>query len=228
MKDKSITSLERCAIIILCILSTSFASAKKKEIITVKEGDPLILLQEKKTAIFEIDYSQMMVTDGKDHDYDLVFSEWMIAQDEDDDEWTKDWVKKDSVECNQAFRDNFNDEIKHGMKLTKIGKDYKVILRFSMINFGKKRSVANKVAGVFLGGVSTLMSNAVASGELEVRDLKTGEVKLVLAFNDLVGEEAYTQVTRFKGIFENLCEQINDFLKDYQKKQKKQQNKESE
>ena len=87
-------------------------SAKKKsEIFTIIQGDPLVILQEKKTAVFEIDYSKMMVTDGKDHDNDLPFHEWMISQDEDDDEWLKDWKEKDSVECNKAFRDYFNDEI---------------------------------------------------------------------------------------------------------------------
>ena len=189
--------------------------------INLKQGDPLILLQEKKTAIFEIDYSQMMVTNGKDHDYDLPFAEWMISQDEDDDEWTKDWEKKDSAECSQAFRDYFNDEIKHGMRLTKLGKDYKVTLRFSMMFFGKEKSTARKIVGTVLGGLGNLRTQAQASGELEVQDLKTGETVLVLGFNDLVGEEGYTQITRFKGIFENLSEQIQDFLKKYQKQQKK-------
>lgn len=201
----------------MVLLTANCGFAKKKQIITIKEGDPLILLQEKKTAVFEIDYSQMMVTDGKDHDNDLIYREWMIAQDEDKDRWTDDWVKKDSVECNIAFRDKFNDEIEKGIKLTKIGKDYKVILRFSMIYLGKHKGAT---VGI-LFGARTLMDKAVASGELEVRDLKSDETKLIIAFDDLVGEEAYTQMKRFKGVFENLGEEINDFLEDYQKQQKK-------
>lgn len=213
--------LKRCTVFLLMIISASCVVAKKKQIITVKEGDPLILLQEKKTAVFEIDYSQMMVTDGKDHENDLPYRDWMIVQDEDKDRWTDDWIKKDSVECNIAFRDNFNDEIKKGMKLTKIGKDYKVILRFSMIYLGKH---GKALVGI-LFGARNMMDTAIASGELEVRDLKSGEVKLILSFDDLVGEEAYSQMSRFKGVFENLCEEINDYLEDFQKQQKKQDKK---
>lgn len=213
--------IKKSAILLLMIFTASCVVAKKKEIITLKEGDPLILLQEKKTALFEIDYSQMMVTDGKDHDNDLSYREWMIVQDEDKDRWTDDWVKKDSVECNKSFRDNFNDEIKKGIKLTKIGKDYKVILRFTMMYLGKHGSVG---VGI-LFGARGLMDTAVASGELEVRDLKSDEVKLILSFNNLIGEEAYSQMARFKGVFENLCEEINEYLEDIQKQQKKQNKK---
>ena len=117
-------------------MCVSFASAEKKEIITLKQGDPLILLQKKKTAIFEIDYSQMVVTDGKNHEDDMPFYEWMKIQDEDNDKWTEDWESKDKEKCYKAFRDNFNSELKNGLKLTKLGKDYKAIFRINQINFG--------------------------------------------------------------------------------------------
>ena len=201
-------------------MCAGFASAGKNEIITLKQGDPLILLQKKKTAIFEIDYSQMMVTDEKDHDNDMPFREWMISQDEDDDEWTEDWVKKDSIACNKSFRDKFNDEIKGGIKLTKLGKDYKVILRMNMINFGKTINVTKTILLGFSGG------SAKASGELEIRDLNDGEAVLILAFENLVGEGSVKQIGRLKGIFENLGEKINEYLEDYQKELKKQQKKE--
>ena len=225
MKEKG----QKILILLLCIMCTGLVSAKKKTTeITVKQGDPLILLQEKKTAIFEIDYSKMMVTDGKDHDNDLPFREWMISQDEDDEEWLKDWEEKDSAACHKAFRDHFNDEIKKGIKLTKLGKDYKIILRFDEIYLGKHASGGKIALGVLIGGsfgLNAARESAIATGELEIQNLKTGEVELLLGFKNLVGEESLKQIGRLKGIFENLGEEINDYLEDYVKEQKKQNKK---
>lgn len=215
---------KKISIVLLLIMCAVSVSAKKKaELFTVKQGDPLILLQ-KKTATFEIDYSKMMVTDGKDHENDLSFSDWMISQDEDNDKWIQDWEEKDSVECHKAFRDSFNDEIKNGIKLTKIGKDYKVTLRLSEIYIGKHAKGGKVALSIFLGGGAGLNAqreSAVATGELQVENLKTGEMELILAFKDLVGEESLSQIGRIKGLYENLGEHISDFLKDYQKEQKK-------
>lgn len=161
----------------------------------------------------------MLVTDGKDHDNDMSFRSWMIAQDEDDEEWLQDWEKKDSAECHKSFREHFYKEVKKGIQLTKLGKDYKVILRFTMIDFGIVKG-GKKVLSVLLGGARGLMSPATASGELEVRDLNTDEVLTVIAFNDLVGEERYTQISRLKGIFENIGEELYDYLKEYKKQNK--------
>ena len=166
----------------------------------------------------------MMVTNGKDHDYDLPFHEWMISQDEDDDEWLKDWKEKDSTECNKAFREYFNEEIKNGIKLTKLGKDYKVRLRFNEIYIGEHTKAGKAILSVIIAGGAGLNSHresAIASGELEIQNLKTGEVELVLAFANFKGEESISQIGRIKGIFENLSEEINEYLEDYQKQQKK-------
>lgn len=201
---------------LMCVISVSVSFAKDSELFTIKQGDPLILLQEKKTAVFEIDYSKMMVTDGKDHDNDLSFREWMISQDEDDDEWLKDWEEKDSIACHKAFREHFNDEIEKGIKLSKIGKDYKVILRLNMINFGKTVNVAKTVLVGFSGG------SAIASGELEVRNINDDNVVLILAFKDLKGEGSMKQIGRLKGIFENLGEKLSEYLEDYKKEYEKQ------
>ena len=198
--------------------SSDLVSVKSK-LFTVKQGDPLVLLQEKKSATFEIDYSQMMVTDGKDHEDDIDFRSWMILQDEDNDKWLADWERKDSVECNKAFRENFNDEIKKGIKLSKIGKNYKVILRLNMINFGKTVNVAKTILVGFSGG------SAIASGELEVRNINDDSIVLILAFKDLKGEDSMKQIGRLKGIFENLSEELNDYLEDYKKEYEKQQKK---
>jgi hypothetical protein len=206
-------------------MCVGFVSAKKKpEIITIIQGNPLILLQDKKTAVFEIDYSKMMVTDGKDHENDLPFREWMISQDEDSEKWLEDWEKKDSAECHKAFREYFNDEIKKGIKLTKLGKDYKVILRFDEVYLGKNSSGGRIALGIVLGGGAALNAarkSAIATGELEIQNLKTGEVELILGFKDLVGEESLKQIGRLKGLFENLSEQINEYLEKYIKEQKK-------
>ncbi len=199
------------------VISVSASVAKDSELFTIKQGDPLILLQEKKTAVFEIDYSKMMVTDGKGHDNDLPFREWMITQDEDDDEWLKDWEEKDSIACHKAFREYFNDEIKKGIKLSKIGKDYKVILRLNMINFGKTINVAKTIFVGFSGG------SAIASGELEVRNINDDNIVLILAFKDLIGEGSVKQIGRLKGIFENLGEELSEYLEDYKKEYEKQQ-----
>ena len=107
------------SILLVFIMCAGFASAEN-EIITLKQGDPLILLQKKKTAIFEIDYSQMMVTDGENHDDDLDFATWMQVQDEDDDKWTEDWESKDKDKCFKAFRDNFNSELKDGLNVLRL------------------------------------------------------------------------------------------------------------
>lgn len=88
-----------------------------------------------------------------------------------------------------------------------------------MIDFGIVKG-GKKVLSVLLGGARGLMSPATASGELEVRDLNTDEVLTVIAFNDLVGEERYTQISRLKGIFENIGEELYDYLKEYKKQNK--------
>ena len=44
---------------LMYVISVSASVAKDSELFTIKQGDPLILLQEKKTAVFEIDYSKM-------------------------------------------------------------------------------------------------------------------------------------------------------------------------
>ena len=201
---------------LLCVCSVSASTAKDSELFTIKQGDPLILLQEKKTATFEIDYSQMMVTDGKDHEYDLNFRDWMIRKDEDKGKWIEDWEKEDSADCNKAFREFFNDEIKKGLKLTKLGKDYHVTLRLYMIDFGPAVKYG-------LGGIKG--GEAKADGELEVRDITTNEILLIIGFNKLKGDSSFKQIGRLKGIFENLGEELNDYLKDYQKQLKKQNKK---
>ena len=201
---------------LMCVFSIC-SSAKDSEVITVKQGDPLILLQPKKTATFEIDYSNMMVTNGKDHEDDLLFETWMKMQDEDNDEWSKDWESKDKESCYRAFRDHFNDEVEDGIKLTKFGKDYNVILRFTMINFGPavKYSI---VTGMKKG-------EAKVDGELEVRDLNSGEVQLLISFHDLKGEGSFKQIGRLKGIFENLGEELSEYLENYKEELEKQQKK---
>ena len=54
------------------------------------------------------------------------------------------WEKEDSAACNKVFRENFNDEIKKGIKLSKIGKDYHVVLRLNIIDFGPS-SIKNRI-----------------------------------------------------------------------------------
>lgn len=206
---------KRNLLLLLLIMCVSFASAEKKEIITLKQGDPLILLQKKKTAIFEIDYSQMVVTDGKNHEDDIPFYEWMKIQDEDNDKWTEDWESKDKEKCYKAFRDNFNSELKNGLKLTKLGKNYKAIFRINQINFG------NAVRYTVMWGLRKGISKA--SGSFEVRDINTDEVKLILDFKDLKGEGSFKQIGRLIGIFENFGEQLNEFLEEYQEEYEKQQ-----
>lgn len=207
--------MKRSFVIAFCLTPFCISEAKTS-LFTIKSGDPLILLQEKKTATFEIDYSNMMVTEGKDHEYDLSFRDWMIRQDEDKGKWTEDWEKKDSAECNKEFREKFNDEIEKGLKLTKLGKDYHLVLRLDMIDFGP--AVKYGVMG-FKGG------EAKANGEIEVRDLNTNEILLVLSFNELKGESSFKQIGRLKGLFENLGEQLNEYLEDYYKDYQKQQKK---
>ena len=191
----------------------SYAQSKDSEVFSIKQGDPMIILQEKKTAVFEIDYSKLIITDSKDHDNDMNFALWMAAQDEDNDKWLKDWEEKDSAECHKAFRDHFNDEIKKGIKLTKLGKDYKVTLRLLMLDFGPAAKM--KLTG-FSGG------EAKADGELEICDKNTGETLLLLEFTNLKGESSFKQIGRLKGIFENLGEELSEYLEDYQKEYEKQ------
>ena len=86
--------IKKGVIFLLMILTANSVAAKKGEILSIKQGDPMILLQENKTAIFDIDYSKLIITDGKNHDNDLDFRTWMIAQDEDSEKWLKDWEEK--------------------------------------------------------------------------------------------------------------------------------------
>ena len=179
---------------------------------TVKFGDLGVLLQEKKKATFEIDYSQLIITDSEDHDNDMDFATWMKAQDEDDDEWTKDWEEKDKESCDKAFRDNFNGEVDDAIKLTKLGKDYHLILRLTMLDFGPPIKYSWK--GLWGG-------EAVASGELELKDQRTGETVLLISFENLKGDSSFKQIGRLIGFFENLGEELNELLKKFKKEQKK-------
>lgn len=203
--------LSKVGMLFLLLLVALSASAKKS-IFTVKQGEPLVLLQEKKKAVCEIDYSKLIIVDKKDADNNMDFATWMQAQDEDNDKWTTDWETKDKADCDKAFREHFNDEVKNGITLSKLGKDYKVVLHFLTIDFGPAAKM--KLTG-FSGGEAT------ASGELEVRDFNTDEIVLILSFNDLKGESSFKQIGRLKGLFENLGEELSDFLKDYQKAAKK-------
>lgn len=214
--------IKKSVILMLMILTANSVAGKKGEILTIKQGDPMILLQENKTAIFDIDYSKLIITDGKNHDNDLDFRTWMIAQDEDSEKWLKDWEEKDSAECQKSFRDHFNDEIKKGIKLTKLGKHYKVILRPTMMRL-KTVSAGKKIAGFLLGGARALMDSTYGSGELEVRDINTDEVLLLITFDGLPGEEAYTQIRQIRGLYENLCEVMNEYLEDYKEDLEKEQ-----
>jgi hypothetical protein len=56
-------NFKKTTVLVLCTLFACFASAKESKYFVVKRGDPLILLQEHKTAIFEIDYSNIVVFD---------------------------------------------------------------------------------------------------------------------------------------------------------------------
>lgn len=187
----------------------------KSELFTIVEGSLDVLLELKKTAVFEIDYSQMMVTNGKNHEDDVDFATWMQVQDEDDDKWTTDWETKDKEKCHKAFREHYNNEVKQGLKLSKLGKDYKVVLRLTMIDFGPAVKYG-------LGGIKG--GEAKANGIFEVRDLNTDEVKLILKFEGLKGESSFKQIGRLIGIFENFGEELSNYLKDYQKGQKKKKN----
>jgi hypothetical protein len=198
-------------VLVLCLVGSGIGFAKSS-LFTIKTGDPSILLQVGKTATFEIDYSNMIVTDGKHHENDMLFYDWMITQDEDKGKWLEDWEKKDSAECVKEFREKFNDEVKKGIKLTKLGKDYHVIMRLSRIDFGPGAKYG-------FGGVKG--GEADADGELEIQDKNTKEVLLILSFEKLEGESSFKQIGRLKGIFENFGEKISDYLKDYQKQQKK-------
>jgi len=194
------------------MLLTAVSINAKDDLFTVVKGSLDVLLEQKKTAVFEIDYSQMMVTNSKDHEDDVDFATWMQAQDEDDDKWTNDWETKDKEKCHKAFREHYNDEVKQGLKLTKLGKDYKVILRLTMIDFGPAVKYG-------FGGIKG--GEAKADGVFEVRDINTDEVKLVLKFEGLKGDSSFKQIGRLIGIFENFGEKLSDYLKDYQKEQKK-------
>ncbi|QUB82105.1 hypothetical protein [Prevotella jejuni] len=177
----------------------------------VKQGNPLVILQKDKKAIYDIDYSKMIVTDG-DPENDMDFVSWLASKDEDGKKWSKDWENKEKAECKKTFREKFNKEIKNGFELTKLGKDYKVIFRISKIDFGP--AVKMKLTG-FGGG------EAKASGEFEVRDFNTDEILTIITFENLVGESSFKQIGRIKGLFENFSEELSDFLKSYQKEEKK-------
>ena len=210
--------------IVTLMLLTAVSMNAKSDLFTVVEGSLDVLLEQKKTAVFEIDYSKMIVIDEKDPDNSMPFREWMIAQDEDNDEWSKqvqdedddkwttDWETKDKEKCHKAFREHYNDEVKQGLKLSKLGKDYKVVLRLKMIDFGPAVKYG-------FGGIKG--GEAKADGVFEVRDLNTDEVKLILKFEGLKGDSSFKQIGRLIGIFENFGEKLSDYLKDYQKEQKK-------
>ncbi len=194
------------------MLLTAVSMSAKDDLFTVVEGSLDVLLEQKKTAVFDIDYSQMIVTDSKNHEDDVDFATWMQVQDEDDDKWTTDWETKDKEKCHKAFREHYNDEVKQGLKLTKLGKDYKVVLRLTMIDFGPAVKYG-------LGGIKG--GEAKANGVFEVRDMNTDEVRLILKFEGLKGDSSFKQIGRLIGVFENFGEKLSDYLKDYQKEQKK-------
>lgn len=211
-------------ILMVLVVSVCFASAAKKEPIILKQGDPLIIQQENKTAIYEIDYSKAIVVYGKKCDLEVSFYEWLIMQDEDGGTWVQSWEMNDSPDINKTFRECFNDNIKKSMKLTKVGKDYKVILRFSRFWFGNPSSSGSMRAyGGFAVPVAT--DAIMASGELIVLDMKTKETILILSFDKLEGDARYTHMGRFRTVISNLCDRIDDFLKAYKKRIEKENRK---
>lgn len=216
MKDYS----KKIMLLLALMMSVSYASAKKQEPISIIQGDPFIIQQENKTAIYEIDYSKLIVEYGRKNDQEASFRDWMIMQNEDTEEWIKDWEEKDSAEVDKTFRECFSDNIRKAMKLTKTGKDYKVILRLNRINFGKESSFGK----VMLFG-SGAADCAIVSGEIEILDLKTGESKLILAFDKVAGDGQYTQMKRFRNVIDNLCNRVDEFLKSYRKQLEKEQKK---
>lgn len=103
MKETRALQLKRGWIVTLMLL-TAVSMNAKDDLFTVVEGSLDVLLEQKKTAVFDIDYSQMIVTDSKNHEDDVDFATWMQAQDEDDDKWTNDWETKDKEKCHKASR----------------------------------------------------------------------------------------------------------------------------
>lgn len=205
--------------VLRCVMAALLLSCGSTELVAAKDsplkvlaGDPLAFLQKNKKAAFEIDYSELIVTDTDHPENDMDFASWMVSQDEDGDKWTRDWEEKDKAACDKAFRENFNNEVEDGIRLTKLGKDYKVILRLKKIDFGPP--VTYSLRG-FNGG------EARATGELVLCDFGTGEIVALISFNNLKGEDSFKQIGRLQGIFENLGENLNDFLKDCKKEAKK-------
>ena len=195
------------------LLTLALVSVSAKgPVFTVKSGDPTIILEKGKTALYEIDYSKAIITNSKDHEDDLPFDKWMASHEDEDGEnkWARDWPK-DQKELKKTLREKFNDANGKGVQLTKDGKNYKIILRLTMIDWGASFKV--KLTGP--GG-----GNAKISGEFEVQDL-SGTSLAIIEFKDQKGGSSYKQIGRLKEALEWLSNDIVDFTKDYQKAQKK-------
>lgn len=198
---KKFTNTLLCAVAASFISSSAVAGSKLEFLI--EEGDPLLLLQDGKKATYEIDYSKLMITDGKD---ESDFQAWMIDNEE-LDKWEENQKKWD-----KAFRENFNDEVKKGIRLSAGGKDLHLILHLDLVDFG---APVKYTFGKGLQG-----GEAEANGSLELKDKATNETLLVLKFTNLKGEDSFKKMGRIAGLFENLGEELSKYLKKY-KKQKK-------
>ncbi|MBQ4449819.1 MAG: hypothetical protein II900_05250 [Prevotella sp.] len=192
----------------IMLLTLALVSISAKDVFTVKSGDPSIILEKGTTALYEIDYSKAVVTNSKDHEDDVPFNDWVVSYEEDDED--AKW-KKDENELKKTFREKFNDANKKGVQLTKTGKNYKIILRLTMVDWGA--AVKMRLTG--LGG-----GNALISGEFEVQDMN-GTSLAVVEFKDQKGGSSFKRIGRLKEAFEWLSNDIVDYIKDYQKAQKK-------
>ena len=167
---------------------------------TCLEGDPLLLLQEGKTATYEIDYSHLIITNSFQKD---DFATWLMDNDE-ADSWEENQRKWD-----RAFRDKYNNEVRTGIRLSSSSKNLHLILHLDLIDFGAP------VKYTLMKGIQG--GEADADGAIELLDKTTGKTLLILRFLGFKGEDDFQKMGRIEGLFENLGEELASYISKYNK-----------
>lgn len=183
------------------LLALATASAKNKEVI-LKSGDPTVLNQPGKTAIFTFDYKNT-ICEGK------PLQKYLKDRGEEN---VKDWPKECQDTEDNYFMERWNDESKKSITLIKGGEaDYKVIVHIDKLDLG------STAVAMFVPTFSRKTGACEVSGTVDIIDQKTGKTVCVLEISKLRGVatrafEVASSETRRRGLtYKKMAQLILEF-----------------
>ena len=185
----------------LMLMAVMTTSAKSKEV-NLKSGDPKVLNQPGKTAIFTFDYKNT-VCEGK------PLQKYLADRGEKN---VKDWPKECQETEDSYFMERWNDESKKNIKLVKEGTaDYKIVVHIEELDLG------STAAAMFMPSFSRKTGACEVSGTIDVIDQKTGKTVCVFEINKLRGVatrsfEVASSETRRRGLtYKKMAQLVLEF-----------------